>query len=531
MSVIESGQWPPVKEHFYINLALITSDFIPRSDSYSRATIRGSVDDVYKKKDPIKYSEVFPDQLAQEKHYVSLIEGRPGCGKSTLITKVTKDWADKEILKDMELFILIRLRRFVDRRSLTLKDLLGIYCPSQDVLDKVYDKITEDGGKGVCFAFDGLDEYSSKLTPSNLVMRIIHGHDLPRAAVFMTSRPATSERFRRKTLLTKHIEIIGFQKKEIEAYINLYYKDSKANAFGLIKYITDNPNILPNTETDLYYKFTLNTLYRCLIKDVEEQSDLDDIELEEFCDLPGKKEGIFKQVCKLAFVATKKQKQMFTGKEVKKLANLPEIPLKRDFDSVGLLTVDRMISQTSSLPTKTFSFLHLTHQEFLAAVHIVDHLSDSDKLATIEELAGEVHMWEVWKFLCGLYARNTAEDSLAGSNVTTRSDTFSKLFQSIIARNVSTRLACLKMVHCAFESRSPDSCSDLLHLIQGVINVIDIALNPSDCSALGYVLAKACKDIKKIDFSYCHLGPDGIAAFVNQLKELKEGLTEVDMLR
>lgn len=549
MLIIESDQWPPVREHFYVNLALITQDYMPRSDTFSRATIRGSVDDVYKKKEPVEFSHVFPGKLASKKHYVSLIEGRPGCGKSTLITKVSKDWAEEAILKDIELFILVRLRRFVGKKYLTLKDLLGIFCPNPAVVDIIHDRICKEGGKGVCFAFDGLDEYSSHLTESNLIMKITYGHFLPHAAVFLTSRPATSQRFRRATLLTQNIEIIGFLEKEIRDYVDSYYKNDKAKAFGLMQYITDHPNIermcylplhiamvaylydldpkgnlLPLTETELYYKFTLNTLYRSLLKNLPESEDEDDIELDVFCDLEPEQQDIFKKVCNLAFKATVEQKQMFTGKEIKKLANLPEIPRKREFDSVGLLTVDRMIAQRSSLPTKTFSFLHLTHQEFLAAVHIVDHLSDIEELEVVKEHAGKVHMWVVWKFLCGIHARNS-EDS------TSSRDTFTKTFQGLIAENISTRLACLNMVHCAFESQSQTSCKDLLSLLKGIINVVDIALNPSDCSALGYVLASACKEIKEIDFSYCHLGPPGLAAFVQQLESLKGELTEVNMLR
>lgn len=548
MLIIESNQWPPVKEHFYINLALITPEFMPRSDTFSRATIRGSVDDVYKKKEPVEFTRVFPDKLASEKHYVSLIEGRPGCGKSTLITKVSKDWAEGTILKDVDFFFLIRLRRFVGKKYLTLKQLLGIFCPNPAVVDIIHDKIIEEGGKGVCFAFDGLDEYSSHLTESNLIMKIIYGHFLPHAAVFMMSRPATSERFRRKTLLTQNIEIIGFLEEQIREYVDSYYKDDKNKAYSLLKYITDHPNIgrmcylplhiamvaylydldphegrlLPLTETELYYKFTLHTLYRSWIKNLkdDDDQDVDDIELHAFSDLPLAQSEIFKKVCKLAFKATAEQKQMFTGIEIRELAKLPEIPRKRDFDSVGLLTVDRMIAQTSALPTKTFSFLHLTHQEFLAAVHIGDHLSDSEQLAVVKDHAGMVHMWVVWKFLCGIHARKKGSIS--------RSDIFATTFQCMIAENTSTRLACLNMVHCAFESQSQASCVDLLSPLDGRIDVMDIALNPSDCSALGYVLANARQEVKQIDFSYCHLGPPGLAAFVQQLKEK---LTEVNLLR
>lgn len=565
MSIIESNQWPPVKEHFYINLALITSEFIPRSDSFSRATIRGSVDDVYKRKEPIEFEKVFPSELASKKHYVGLIEGRPGCGKSTLITKVIKDWADEKILSDIEIFILVRLRRFVDKEDLTLKDILGMYCANPDVVDVVHAKMTKEAGKGVCFAFDGLDEYSSNLTHGNIVMKLIDGHILPQAAVFLTSRPATSEKFKYKTVVTKNIEIIGFFEKEIKEYVYCYYKDGEggnAKANRLIKYITDHPNIermcylplhiamvvylydldpkgglLPMTETELYYKFTLQTLYRSLQKDLAKEDDEDDIELHMFSDLadapksdlanaPNKYE-LFKQVCKLAFKATVEQKPLFTGREIKKLADLPEVPKKREFESLGLLTIDRMIAE-SSLPTKTFSFLHLTHQEFLAAVYLVDHLTNQDLLAEIKENSGKVHMWVVWKFFCGLHAKNSKEEQ---ENTPSRSDVYTQSFNSIVAANVSTRLACLNMIHCAFESQWQPSCSDLLVLVGGVIDVKDIALNPSDCSALGYVLAQARKELKKIDFSYCHLGPEGIAAFVQQLEDSKATLTKVDMLR
>ena len=554
-SIIESTQWPPVKSHFYINLALITPEFIPRSDSYSRATIRGSVDDVYKKKEPIDFKYVFPDKLTSQKHFVSLIQGRPGCGKSTLMIKVSRDWADGEILKDTELFVLVYLRQFVGREDLTLKDLFGAYCSNPATLDAVLDRVTKEGGKGVCFAFDGLDEYSSKLKHDNIIMKLIHGQELPLAAVYMTSRPATSQRFRNKTILTQSIEIIGFLEEEIEKYVHSYYKDEdggKTKAVKLMNYIKDHPNIqrmcylplhiamvvhlydldhdkgslLPKTETELYHKFTLITLYRSSEKEMGEDCDQEDISLEEFSDLSIKWDAIFRQVCKLAFSATVEQKQMFTGREIKKIVGLPEIPKRRDFDSVGLLTVDRTIVQKSGNPATTFSFFHLTHQEFLAAVHIVDHMSESEQLTTIKDLAAKVHMWMVWKFFCGMHSRNSGE-SLSTNEV------FKKAFQLIITDNTSSHLACLNMVHCAFESQNQASCSDLLahDHIKGVINVVDIALNPSDCSALGYVLAKAHEEIKEIDFSYCHLGPDGIAAFVKQLESSDRDLAQVEVLR
>ena len=549
MDIIEPNQWPPVTVHIHTNLAIITSDFMPRSDTYSRSTIRGSVDDIFKKKEPIAFDKAFPEHLDSKKRHVILVEGRPGIGKSTLMTKASKDWAEGKILKDVELFLLIRLRPFMSKDFLTLKDLLESFHANlvdTDLVSAIHEKVTRESGESVCFAFDGLDEYSSKLEePNNLVMNLIYGRCLPKASIIMTTRPTTGERFRRKIHLSKNIEIIGFFEEEIGGYIDTHYmkkEGGKAKANQLKDYITDHPNIsrmcflpvyialivylydidptvLPETETGLYYKFTLHTLQR-----YSSQKNL-----ETFSDLLDKEYEMFKKVCELAFKATVNQDQIFTEDKILQLLNLPEIPPEFSF---LLLNKDIMVPNRTGTPMNTFSFIHLTYQEFLAAVHIVDHLSDSEELEIAGEHAEKVHMWVVWKFLCGIHARNAKRTGRR------RSDTFAKAFRRIIARSVSAdssdiskRLACLNMAHCAFESQYESFCQDLVALIKGVVNVVDIALNLSDCSALGYVFARAHDKVKKIDFSYCHLGPDGIAAFVQQLEEFSGELTEVDMLR
>ena len=89
-------------------------------------------------------------------------------------------------------------------------------------------------------------------------------------------------------------------------------------------------------------------------------------------------------IYRLAFEATCSQK-IFTGKENIEGRVLPPPPSGRDFDSLGLLTVDRQIAERA-LPTRTFSFLHLMLQEFLSAIHLVHLLSDEEQLRDKEEL-------------------------------------------------------------------------------------------------------------------------------------------------
>ena len=75
---------------------------------FLRQTIHGSVDDIMKDKDDIKYDEVFTEV---EEGARLVFEGRPGCGKTTMMNKVSQDWANGKIFASSLLF-LVHLRRF-----------------------------------------------------------------------------------------------------------------------------------------------------------------------------------------------------------------------------------------------------------------------------------------------------------------------------------------------------------------------------------------------------------------------------------
>ena len=516
-----------------MSLALITSEEMVRTDLYSRNTIRGSVDDIIKHKEPIEFERVFPDNTEMSPRS-TLIEGRPGCGKTTLMFKVTKDWAKGKILKDVNLFVLVTLRRFMGKRELTLEDILGVYCPSSTMTKELVDEISSTGGKGVVFAFDGLDEYRPAAQVGNLICDIIRGTKLPNARVFITSRPAGSHEFRR--LVQTNIEIIGFLEKQVHQYIRDHYEGIPGKATSLIDFLKSHPNIgrmcylplhlamlvylyeyqteLPETETEMYKTFVLHTLFRAVKRELD-PDEADDLELHDFHMLPAKKHPIFYNICRLAFEATCSQKQIFTGKEIIDEKVLPVPPSGKDFDSLGLLTVDRQIAERA-LPTRTYSFLHLTLQEFLSALYVCKQLSDQEQLDVIDTHGGKVHMRVVWKFYCGL----SCEQKI-----------FLNSFKAIIEQNISNRLAVLHMMHCAYESTKVDACQELLDILRGRIDVMDVTLNQSDCAVLGFVVTKAFQLLTQIDLSYCHIGPEGMAAFVEQIQELPEPLENVDTLR
>ena len=75
----------------------------------------------------------------------------------------------------------------------------------------------------MCFAFDGLDEYSQMVQErGKLIYDMIHGYRLPRASIIITSRPAAAHQLRRN--VKQNYEIIGFLENEFEQYIVDYYQ-------------------------------------------------------------------------------------------------------------------------------------------------------------------------------------------------------------------------------------------------------------------------------------------------------------------
>ena len=122
-SVIPEDTWPPTVSKVFINLALIkySKDCIDNIDY----ALRGDADDIIAKKEIVEYKEVFGEYNSKE---LILLEGRPGSGKTTLVHKVIKDWAEGEVLAKAKYLFLVTLRLLnSEGRDESLSDLLELF--------------------------------------------------------------------------------------------------------------------------------------------------------------------------------------------------------------------------------------------------------------------------------------------------------------------------------------------------------------------------------------------------------------------
>ena len=541
---VPEGTWPPIRKTQYINLALIrTEQTIDFNKEFLRQTIRGSIDDIMKDKDDIKYDEVFSEV---EEGARLVFEGRPGCGKTTMMNKVSQDWAKWKIFTSYLLF-LVHLRRLENRSDIDLETVLRSTPVnfSDEDFQQICTQIENDEGKGVVFALDGLDEYCSdkKKYKSTFIDKLIKGEVLPKSIVIVASRPAASQKYRRNA--TKCIEVLGFLKEQIYEYIDSYFIGDEDKVLGLRTYLEHHPNVmhmcylplhmamvtylyegegasLPQTETEIYKHFTLSTLLRSIRKRDDMEVDDDDDEefsLTSFDDLQQEDKLIFDLILELAYQSTVVDpKQVFSADEVRKFTSRQSNNTTSDGNSLGLVIVDKYFVRYGL--KEIYTFLHLTFQEFLAACHIA-RLSSQDQMNIISKYGGDKKLGVVWKFCCGMTQFSDEQ----------KMHNFEQLYEK-------SKDDVLLQLHCAHESQQDSLCTHVVKSYDSTIILDKQSLNPADFTALGYVLTHSIVPTTELAITSCHIGPEGLSALVKainnsslSLRILRYGLLGVGLLR
>ena len=515
---VPEGTWPPVKKTQYINLALIrTEQAIDFNKEFLRQTIRGSIDDIMKDKDDINYDEVF---IEVEEGARLLFEGRPGCGKTTMMNKVSQDWAKWKIFSSCLLF-LVHLRRFGNRSNIDLKTVLRSTPVefSEEEFQQIQTHIEDNQGEGVVFALDGLDEYcpDKKEMKTTFVHKLIKGQILPRSIVIVASRPAASQKYRRDS--TRCIEVLGFLKEQIYEYIDSYFdgnKDKHSLVLGLGTYLEHHPNVmhmcylplhmamvtylyevegasLPQTETEIYRHFTLSTLLRSIRKRNDTEMEID----EEFCfssfdDLKPEDRGIFDSILELAYEATVvNPQQVFSAEEVRKFISRQSNNTANSDNSLGLVVVDKYFVRYGL--KEIYTFLHLTFQEFLSAFHIVQ-LDSQAQEEIILKYGSDKSLGVVWKFYCGM-------TEFSGEKM--------RNFEQLVEKTESEVLLHLR---CAHESQQDILCTHTVNSYESKIVLNSSSINPADFTALGYVLTHSNVPASELAITSCNIGPEGLSA-------------------
>ena len=423
MKVVDD-EWLPADQALpFVNLALTRFHLSAQhAQEMFVEAVREGADNVYTYQTGKVECEAIPGLV--KKHKLVIISGAPGVGKSTLARKTCQDICKTPGCHGYIAVVLVELRDLLHfKKDFKLVDILQLFqTMTHDVsLENLSKAIYSNLGRGVLFILDGFDELPPHLRQSAFLVNLLsHNRDslLRHCDVILTSRSiVTSEIYHQmqKTpsqVSLANIEVLGFTQDQIKIYAKQYFSDQgqpdlfdlfvkKIGAFPQIKGLCSIPVVLsiicqvflfredlPPTLTQIYND------YLC-VKVLKYNKDLP--KLDSILDLP-KDHDIYK-LGEIAYNCIQSQKIVFDSADLRGLGERFS-DRKR---GCGVLTARpiRCDPKSRKGAIESFFFIHLTVQEFLAAVYVSLLPADWQCKVWVRNL-GEPHMAQVWRFYCGL---------------------------------------------------------------------------------------------------------------------------------
>uniref|UniRef100_A0AAZ1XGV2 NACHT domain-containing protein n=1 Tax=Oreochromis aureus TaxID=47969 RepID=A0AAZ1XGV2_OREAU len=305
-----------------------------------------------------------------------LTKGVAGIGKTVLTQKYTLDWAEDKANQDIQFIF-----------PFTFRELNVLKEEKFSLVELVHHFFTETKEAGICsfedfqvvFIFDGLDECRLPLdfhkttiltdprkstSVDVLLINLIRGKLLPSARLWITTRPAAANQIP-PDCVGMVTEVRGFTDPQKEEYFRKRFRDEE-QASRIISHIKTSRSLhiiggqLPKTLTEMYIHFLV---VQAKVKKVKYDGGA---ETDPHWSPESRK--MMESLGKLAFDQLQKGNLIFYE------SDLTECGIDIRAASVYSGVFTQIFKEERGLyQDKVFCFIHLSVQEFLAALHV--HLS------------------------------------------------------------------------------------------------------------------------------------------------------------
>ncbi|XP_043092015.1 NACHT, LRR and PYD domains-containing protein 3-like [Puntigrus tetrazona] len=358
------------------------------------------IDDAFKNKKtqnkPIRYNDIFTELRKNNDKKIVLTKGVAGIGKTVSVHRFILDWAEGESNQDIHCVFLLSFREInlMTNEDFSLHELLLEFYPELKDLEKskLYTECK------LAFIFDGLDEsrlplnfksrslntVEKKAYVDVLFTSLVKGTLLPSALVWVTSRPAAANQIppRYVGLFT---EVQGFTDQQKEEYFRKRFTDESLST-RIISHIKTSRSLYIMCHVPVFCWITATVLQDILTENNEEnisttltemyihflliQTDMknqkyDEQEERECIECLQLNKEIILKLAKLAFEQLKKENIVFYKEDLKAC----DIDVSKDTEPTGMIA--EIFRREHRLHgAKVFCFVHLSVQEFLAALHV-----------------------------------------------------------------------------------------------------------------------------------------------------------------
>ena len=444
-----------------------------------------------------------------------LIEGAPGIGKTVLVKEIAYLWACGEILQGKKLYLLfVRNPKLHDIDSINQQ---LISCISHDYLseseiDVGVSELRKSRGQNIVFVIDGFDECPNSCRFKSFIDKLTEGEIFPKS---MVVRSHASNLLR--PLADQRIEILGFAKQEQEKYITESLKKFSDKEGKLKKYLKLQPTInsimhiplhlaillylfkedsMPETLTELNEQFVIHTIYRHLKKQL-----LPLPRMEKISNLPESILKVINQLSKLAWSGLKcnEQKIVFTYDEVRR--KCPEINATPN--GFGLLQTVQHDPVKGVGSTYSFSFLHLSIQEFLAAYYLATLPNDVQLTMAFQKNLSEY----VWLMYVGIVGVKSASFKKFRNT-----PSIGFLDPLVVTTNYNSHSKLLFLFQCYLEAKRfaqlPKNISSIFK--DGYIHLCSETMQPCNIVSLINFIMKSSTCFTSIVLSNCQITDEGM---------------------
>ncbi|XP_062388693.1 NLR family CARD domain-containing protein 3-like, partial [Sardina pilchardus] len=528
---------------------------------------------------PINCNDIFKPLPGQERHIrIVMTKGVAGIGKTVSVQKFILDWTDGVANRDVDFMFPLSFREL----NLVRGDQYSLHRLLLDFHPELKELNDSEGYKDcqVVFIFDGLDEsrltldleQNSELSDVKetssvdvLITSLIQGTLLPSALIWITSRPAAASQIPDQ-FIDQVTEVRGFNDPQKEEYFRKRIRDeSQANriishikasrslhimchipvfcwiAATVLQQMLEKKNIkdIPKTLTEMFIHFLLIQTTR---KDQKYQSGSE----KDTKKLLESQRIILLKLAELSFKNLENGNLMFYEEDLRECG----IDVSEASVYSGMCTEIFKTENVESQNKKVYCFVHLSVQEFLAAVFVFHSylaknfealkcfISEKERvelnpsfLSSLQSALGlkenlhvllksavdkalesqNGHLDLFLRFLMGISVERNhklLQGLLSNTHNSSHSIKETCQYMKKLNREGLSPERCINLFHCLFEMNDDSMHKEIQTFLSSPKNIKQ-KLSPAHCSALAHMILMSEDVLDEIELNKYNTSDEG----------------------